>query len=112
MHIDKLGFVWVNLASREPVAWEDDFAGVDEQERLQKFPMDEYKFEHEWGMVGDYNWKTLADNYNEVWFTAISSLALMKLETRATLGLMFVVLPLSDWTSGDQWSFGSIKVLG
>src|SRR5688572_19742623 len=64
VHIDKLGFVWVNLASDEPIPWEDDFGGVDEQPRLQGFPMDEYQFDHEWGMMGDYNWKTLADNYN------------------------------------------------
>lgn len=66
VYIDKLGFVWVNLASGGPILWEDDFGGVDEQPRLQGFRMDEYHFDHEWGMMGDYNWKTLADNYNEV----------------------------------------------
>lgn len=68
VHIDKLGFVWVNLDSKsEPeVRWEEDFAGVDEQPRLQAFKMDEYYFDHQWEMDGDYNWKTLADNYNEV----------------------------------------------
>lgn len=68
VHIDKLGFVWVNLeaATTPSVAWEDDFAGVDCQQRLQHFDMTEYHFDHQWEMIGDYNWKTLADNYNEV----------------------------------------------
>lgn len=68
VHIDKLGFIWVNLdASETPtVKWEDDFAGVDEQPRLKPFDFSQYRFDHVWDMVGDYNWKTLADNYNEV----------------------------------------------
>ncbi|KAL1964458.1 hypothetical protein VTN77DRAFT_6884 [Rasamsonia byssochlamydoides] len=67
VHIDKLGFVWVNLEmSAEPsVAWEDDFRGVDEQGRFQAFDFTQYRFDHTWSMHGDYNWKTLADNYNE-----------------------------------------------
>ncbi|EXL91858.1 cytochrome P450 oxidoreductase [Fusarium odoratissimum NRRL 54006] len=67
VHIDKLGFIWVNMdASATPtVAWDDDFAGVDTQPRLQPFDMAAYHFDHQWEMIGDYNWKTLADNYNE-----------------------------------------------
>jgi phenylpropionate dioxygenase-like ring-hydroxylating dioxygenase large terminal subunit len=68
VHIDKYGFIWVNLeASETPsVPWEKDFAGVDEQSRLKPFDFSQYQFDHQWEMVGDYNWKTLADNYNEV----------------------------------------------
>ncbi|KAL4937861.1 hypothetical protein BDV06DRAFT_215579 [Aspergillus oleicola] len=53
VHIDKYGFIWVNLdgAENPTVAWDDDFAG--------------YHFDHTWEMIGDYNGKTLADNYNE-----------------------------------------------
>ncbi|KAJ6069329.1 hypothetical protein N7499_011216 [Penicillium canescens] len=67
VHIDKLGFIWVNLeASIEPTfSWENDTGGVDQQPRLQHFDMSEYRFDHQWSMMGDYNWKTLADNYNE-----------------------------------------------
>ncbi|PLB38274.1 aromatic ring-hydroxylating oxygenase subunit alpha [Aspergillus candidus] len=67
IHEDQLGFVWVNLeASPEPTTpWGEDFAGVDEQPRLQHFDLSEYHFDHQWEMMGDYNWKTLADNYNE-----------------------------------------------
>ncbi|KAF9639907.1 iron-sulfur cluster-binding protein [Lasiodiplodia theobromae] len=66
-HIDALGFIWVNLeAAKVPSAdWTDDFGGVDLQPRLAQFQMAEYTFDHAWSMVGDYNWKTLADNYNE-----------------------------------------------
>ena len=83
VHVDTLGFVWVNLdASAEPaMSWEDDFAHVDQQPRLQGFKMDEYKFDHQWEMVGDYNWKTLADNYNEVstWPCACLSYAVSRI---------------------------------
>lgn len=70
VHVDKMGFVWINLdANKHPeVAWEDDFKGVDMQPRLEAFDMSKYRFDHQWEMLGDYNWKTLADNYNEVCF--------------------------------------------
>lgn len=68
VHIDKLGFIWVNLDSSPTptVSWEQDFKHVDCQPRLLNFNFDDYKFDHQWEMLGDYNWKTLADNYNEV----------------------------------------------
>lgn len=67
VHIDKKGFVWVNLDGRpEPeIAWSDDFDGVDQQERHEEFNMDDYVFDHTWEQNGKYNWKILADNYNE-----------------------------------------------
>ncbi|KAF7541809.1 hypothetical protein G7054_g239 [Neopestalotiopsis clavispora] len=69
VHVDKLGFVWINLdaESRPLVPWEHDFAGVDTQPRLQSFDLTKFQFDHQWEMIGDYNWKTLADNYNESW---------------------------------------------
>jgi phenylpropionate dioxygenase-like ring-hydroxylating dioxygenase large terminal subunit len=73
VHIDKLGFVWVNLdSSPTPVPWEEDFKGVDTQERFQKFDFSNYKFDHTWQMDGDYNWKTLADNYNECYHCTVA----------------------------------------
>lgn len=67
IHIDCNGFIWVNLdAKPEPeVAWEDDLGGTDRQERYQEFDFDDYVFDHTWQMDGHYNWKILADNYNE-----------------------------------------------
>lgn len=66
-HIDRNGFVWVNLdAAADPeVKWKQDFEGVDEQERFDFYNFDEYAFDHTWEQEGDYNWKILADNYNE-----------------------------------------------
>ncbi|RFU26534.1 hypothetical protein B7463_g9796, partial [Scytalidium lignicola] len=74
VHIDECGFVWVNLdASPTPsVAWDDDFHGVDTQERFRNFDFSQYKFDHTWEMQGDYNWKTLADNYNECYHCAVA----------------------------------------
>jgi phenylpropionate dioxygenase-like ring-hydroxylating dioxygenase large terminal subunit len=81
VHIDALGFVWVNLdASPTPAtAWEDDFEGVDAQERFQKFDFSQYKFDHVWEMQGDYNWKTLADNYNECYHCQVAHPDVMRL---------------------------------
>lgn len=68
VHVDKLGFVWVNFdaKSKPSVLWEQDFSGVDTQPRLEPFDLTKFHFDHQWEMIGDYNWKTLADNYNEV----------------------------------------------
>lgn len=66
VHLDAYGFVWVNLdAAETPEPWDSQFHGVDTQERMQVFDFDDYEYDHTWGMEGDYNWKTLADNYNE-----------------------------------------------
>ncbi|CAG8885667.1 unnamed protein product [Penicillium egyptiacum] len=66
IHVDALGFIWVNLdSSQTPIPWEEDFKGVDTQERFGQFDFGRYKFDHTWHMDGNYNWKTLADNYNE-----------------------------------------------
>ncbi|RBR12663.1 hypothetical protein FVER53590_03410 [Fusarium verticillioides] len=74
VHIDAIGFVWVNLdASPEPeVKWSDDFEGVDSQERFKYFDFSKYHFDHVWGMQGNYNWKTLADNYNECYHCQVA----------------------------------------
>ena len=65
VHIDQKGFIWVNMDVAREVAWEDDFEGVDTQPRMDSFNFDDYRFDHTWEMGGDYNWKALADNYNE-----------------------------------------------
>jgi phenylpropionate dioxygenase-like ring-hydroxylating dioxygenase large terminal subunit len=73
VHIDELGFIWVNLeSSPNPVPWEEEFKGVDKQERFQKFDFSQYVFDHTWHMNGDYNWKTLADNYNECYHCTVA----------------------------------------
>ncbi|KAH8592344.1 iron-sulfur cluster-binding protein [Bisporella sp. PMI_857] len=74
VHVDNMGFVWVNLeASEKPSKlWGQNFKGVDLQERYKNFDVEKYKFDHTWSMMGDYNWKTLADNYNECYHCAVA----------------------------------------
>lgn len=74
VHVDEMGFVWINLDSSvvPEVKWEDDFEGVDRFERLQAFDMSEYRFDHVWQMNGNFNWKTLADNYNECYHCQVA----------------------------------------
>ncbi|KAJ6014713.1 hypothetical protein N7540_009304 [Penicillium herquei] len=74
MHIDRNGFIWVNLDAAETpeVAWNDDFEGVDEQPRFDHYNFEEYNFDHTWDMEGEFNWKILADNYNECYHCAVA----------------------------------------
>lgn len=66
-HVDKVGFVWINLDSSEnPVAWEDLHGGTDEQPRLVDFSLDKYVYHRTWTTNGKYNWKVVGENYNEV----------------------------------------------
>lgn len=68
LRIDRLGFIWVNLDAANPptVPWEDHFSSVDQQPRQKDFSMEDFVFDHEWELEGDYNWKAMIDNYNEV----------------------------------------------
>ncbi|CAM1506048.1 Fc.00g056890.m01.CDS01 [Cosmosporella sp. VM-42] len=67
VHIDNKGFIWVNLDGgvKPEIAWSDDFGGIDSTPRLGTYNFEDYQFDHTWEMEGEYNWKILADNYNE-----------------------------------------------
>ncbi|KAJ1327361.1 choline monooxygenase [Microdochium nivale] len=67
VHIDHNDFIWVNLEAKEKptIAWNADYDRIDEQARYKAYNFDDYVFDHTWEMAGDYNWKILADNYNE-----------------------------------------------
>ncbi|KAF4334944.1 cytochrome P450 monooxygenase oxidoreductase [Fusarium beomiforme] len=66
VHVDAIGFVWVNLdSSKTPENFSTEFKNIDQMARHKGFNFKDYHFDHAWGMSGDYNWKTLADNYNE-----------------------------------------------
>lgn len=58
----------MNLDSSDvpEISWEESFSQVDLQKRLAVFDMKNYRYDHSWDMDGEYNWKTLIDNYNEV----------------------------------------------
>lgn len=66
-HIDKTGFIWINLdASENPIPWGELNGGTDEQERYKDFDLDSYVYERTWTTSGRYNWKLVGENYNEV----------------------------------------------
>ncbi|KAE8348973.1 Rieske [2Fe-2S] iron-sulfur domain-containing protein [Aspergillus coremiiformis] len=67
VHVDNNGFIWVNLDAKEQpdIAWEDDFNKIDMLQRFDGINWHDYQFDHTWEMEGEYNWKILADNYNE-----------------------------------------------
>lgn len=66
-HVDKKGFVWINMDSKAvpEISWEDQFHEVDEQKRFSKFDFDNYELDHSYSMEGEYNWKILSENFNE-----------------------------------------------
>lgn len=91
VHVDDKGFVWVNLQALKPeIPWSEDFDGVDIQERFGDFNFEEYRFDHTWNMSGDYNWKTLAENYNECYHcstahpdaAAVADLSIYSVDTK------------------------------
>jgi len=74
LHIDNKGFIWVNMDGKPTpeIAWSEDFAGINTQPRFEGYDWDQYQFDHTWEMEGDYNWKILADNYNECYHCGTS----------------------------------------
>ncbi|KAG9699794.1 Rieske 2Fe-2S family protein, partial [Aureobasidium melanogenum] len=74
VHVDKAGFIWVNLQAGEPdIKWDDKFKGIDESSRMKMFDFaKEFKFDHYWEMDVKANWKSLIDNYNECYHCATS----------------------------------------
>lgn len=71
-YIDVNGFVWINMdSSAQPeVPWTEHFDGVDQQERFKDFNFDDYVLDHTYELDGSYNWKILADNFNECYHCA------------------------------------------
>jgi len=67
VRVDASGFVWINLDGNETpeVPWEADFDKIDTQERYSQYNFDDYVLDHEYKVEGAYNWKILADNFNE-----------------------------------------------
>lgn len=67
VRVDDKGFIWVNLDSNKipEVPWEEHFDEVDKQERFKFFNFDDYVLDHTYELEGYYNWKILADNFNE-----------------------------------------------
>ncbi|KAF2688180.1 ISP domain-containing protein [Lentithecium fluviatile CBS 122367] len=65
--LDGNGFVWINMDAKETpeVPWEEHFANVDKQDRYSPYNFDEYELDHTYELEGNYNWKILADNFNE-----------------------------------------------
>ncbi|KAF2646537.1 ISP domain-containing protein [Massarina eburnea CBS 473.64] len=65
--LDRNGFVWINMDAKEKpeVSWESHFENVDKQDRYQGYNFDDYQLNHTYELEGAYNWKILADNFNE-----------------------------------------------
>ncbi|KAL5117567.1 hypothetical protein ACEQ8H_004460 [Pleosporales sp. CAS-2024a] len=67
--VDRNGFIWINMDAKETpeVAFEEHFEDVDVQQRYvdSGINFSDYKLDHTYELDGHYNWKILADNFNE-----------------------------------------------
>ncbi|KAJ4309290.1 hypothetical protein N0V84_011581 [Fusarium piperis] len=65
--VDINGFIWVNMDAKEvpEEPWEGHFEDVDKQDRYKAYDFDNYDLDHTYELEGNYNWKILADNFNE-----------------------------------------------
>lgn len=70
VHVDRNGFVYVNLDTKDTpeVPWEAQYGQIAQQEVLINAGVDWDKVEYDftWKKEGDFNWKLMQDNYNEV----------------------------------------------
>lgn len=70
VHVDRNGFVYVNMEAKEmpEVSWESQYGAMDQQEVLVHAGVDWDKVEYDftWTKEGNFNWKLMQDNYNEV----------------------------------------------
>ncbi|KAI5282029.1 hypothetical protein KEM54_003022 [Ascosphaera aggregata] len=69
MHVDKHGFVWINLdsSSKPQVSWQDQASCIDAMEKFKGFSPSDYTYSHSWSIGGDFDWKTFVDyHFNEI----------------------------------------------
>jgi phenylpropionate dioxygenase-like ring-hydroxylating dioxygenase large terminal subunit len=69
VHVDRNGFVYVNLdAAREPeISWKTQYGDLDQQQVLldSGVDWDTVEYDRTWVKEGAFNWKLMQDNYNE-----------------------------------------------
>ncbi|KAF5253696.1 hypothetical protein FANTH_1388 [Fusarium anthophilum] len=63
VHVDRTGFIWVNLQAELEESWEMQFGGVDEKTMFDF--TSGYNYDHTWDMDLKSNWKGVMENYNE-----------------------------------------------
>jgi phenylpropionate dioxygenase-like ring-hydroxylating dioxygenase large terminal subunit len=70
IHVDRNGFVYVNLDAKgtPDVSWESQYGTLDQQEVLVSSGVDwnSVEFDLTWTKEGQFNWKLMQGNYNEV----------------------------------------------
>lgn len=69
-HVDLNGFVYINMDSNEKpeASWEQQYGKLDQQKVLVESGIEWTKVEYDftWTSEGNFNWKLMQDNYNEV----------------------------------------------
>jgi phenylpropionate dioxygenase-like ring-hydroxylating dioxygenase large terminal subunit len=69
VHVDRNGFVYVNLDARElpEISWQGQYGQLDRQDVLLNSVVnwDNVEYDMTWIKNGSYNWKLMQDNYNE-----------------------------------------------
>ena len=57
VRVDTKGFIWINLDSKDvpEIAWEDDFNGIDTQDRYDQYNFEDYVLDDDYTLEGDVN---------------------------------------------------------
>ncbi|GAA5849193.1 hypothetical protein JCM8547_006474 [Rhodosporidiobolus lusitaniae] len=74
VHVDKNGFVYVNMDhSADGISWKEQYGDFEDQPRFKAFDWENYSFSESWGMRAmPYNWKVLGDNYSECYHCSVT----------------------------------------
>ncbi|KAF1925291.1 uncharacterized protein M421DRAFT_70228 [Didymella exigua CBS 183.55] len=67
VHMDRNGFIWINLDASSPpsIPFDECFNDVDVQARYASLDFSAYNLHHISTLRATYNWKVAADNFNE-----------------------------------------------
>lgn len=67
VHVDDNGFIWINMDAAETpaISWEDDFAEIADHNPFDNVNWESYQFDHTWETEGVFNWKVLAESYDQ-----------------------------------------------
>lgn len=66
-HIDRNGFIWINMDAASPpsIPFDQYFKDVDIQSRYAPIDFTNYALSHIYTLEASYNWKIASDNFNE-----------------------------------------------
>jgi phenylpropionate dioxygenase-like ring-hydroxylating dioxygenase large terminal subunit len=98
VHVDRNGFVYVNLdAKKQPdISWESQYGKMDERDVLVNSGIiwDNIEYDFTWTCDGQFNWKLMQENFNEV--SCFKSVPMISISPRLTSNIVLSLLDVSS----------------